>query len=214
MPKFISKTLTWATILGAAISLSFVVRAQGERAASIDPSLEQPDPNAEIKATPPGVEELPPPSAGELLAQRARKLDAREAEVKQAELDLQIAERKLEEKIARLEALLEKKERIDQGIKTKKEKAQEARIARMTEVTGKMPPENAALYLSELETKTAAKILSGIKSRKAAAIFAALLPSKAAEISRIYLQSGNAKRTSQSNPETATARAAQPAVAK
>jgi flagellar motility protein MotE (MotC chaperone) len=146
------------------------------------------------KDLPTGAEDLPPPSAGELLAERERALDAREAEIEQAEKDLAVAEKKLEARIAKLERLIEKKRRIEQNIRTEAEEEAEARLQRMREVTARMPPENAAAYLTEMPVRTASQILTGIKSRKAAAIMAELPPSKAAEISRKYLKSGKSSR--------------------
>lgn len=179
--------------IGLALGTSVVVSAQNDRSET-DPAAapfqREEDPNIPVGGEPP-----PPPTAGELLAERARQLDAREAEVEQAMKDLQAAERALDAKIARLENLLAERKRVEQKIQTAAEEARAAKIARMTEVTGKMPPERAALYLTELDVRTAAKILETMKSRKAAAIMASMLPSKAAEISRMYLQSGKSSRT-------------------
>lgn len=182
-----------ALALGGALVIAPLALAQSERGEveGSDPAI---TPKDEDRNLPPGAEDLPPPSAGELLAERERQLDARQTELEQAAKDVELAERRLEEKIKELEALLAEKKRVEDGIRTAKEKARDARLARLTEVTSKMPPENAAAYLMEMSVGTAAKIIEGIKSRKAAAIMAALPPSRAAEIGRKYLKSGNASR--------------------
>lgn len=159
-----------------------------------------PDAPVEQRELPPGAEELPPPSAGVLLAERARQLDAREAELEETKKDLAAIEAKIDAKIAKLESLLTKKNKVEKEALDALAAEKKKRLARMTEVTGKMPPANAAIYLTELSVSTAANIMSGIKSRKAAAILAAMDPSKAAEISRKYLKSGKSKRPTQPTP--------------
>lgn len=205
-----SSTAKFTASLAAAtlvVGLSAVAVAQSDRSA-VDPAAVPPDEEDKMSGLPPGGDALPPPSAGELLAERSRQLDAREAEIEQARKDLAAAEKALEAKISKLEALIAERTRVEKKILTEKEKEAEAKIARTTEVTGKMPPESAAAYLSEMSVSVAAKILSQMKSRKAAAIMAAMLPSKAAEISRMYLQSGNSSRTPR--PTEAGGGAAQP----
>lgn len=152
------------------------------------------------RTLPPGAEEVVRPSAGELLAERSRQLDAREAELTQAAKDIEEAERRLEKKIARLEALIADRKAVEESLKATKKADRDQRIDRMTEIAGKMPPENAAPYLIELGAETAAKILEGMKSRKAAAILAAMNPSNAAEISRKYLRSGKRSRPTNAAP--------------
>lgn len=157
----------------------------------------------------PGAEKELPPTAGMLLRQKELELEAREAEVEQATKDLELAEKQLNKKIARLETLISERQRIAEGILNKKEQEKLEKLNKMVEVTAKMPPENAALYLLELSIETSAKIVSSLKSRKAAAILSAMPPSSAAEISRKYLESGKsnpksgspARNTKQPNPK-------------
>lgn len=178
---------TFALVLTAAATPA---RAQADRAERQDEGGAALAPESDDRRLPVGAEDLPPPSAGELLAERERALDAREAELEQLAKDIDSAKEQLESEIARLERLLEARKRVEQDIRTEAEQEELRRLARMTEITSKMPPESAAAYLSELSVSTATQILDGIKSRKAAAIMAALPPSKAAEIGRKYLKSG------------------------
>lgn len=187
--------LVVAFCIASSATFALSAHAQSERSSR---GLEVPE--GQEKNVPPGVEELPPPSAGELLAERKRALDAREAELEQVEKDLAEIEKRIDSKMKRLEALIAKREKVEKGIVNAKKAEQQKRVARLVEVTGKMPPENAAVYLDEMSVDTASKIISGMKSRKAAAILAAMVPSKAAAISRKYLKSGKPKRTPQPKP--------------
>ncbi|MBX2811659.1 MAG: hypothetical protein KTR25_07610 [Myxococcales bacterium] len=146
-----------------------------------------------------GEESLPPPSTGKLLAKKELELEAKGAELEQATRDLEIIEKRIDEKLARLEAAITKKEQIEKGILTAAEQEKAARLAKLVEVTGKMPPESAALYLVELSIKTATKVIAALKSRKGAAILAAMPASKAAEIGREYLESGKSNPTTNSS---------------
>lgn len=199
MRRITSDILAGALATGVAL-LPSVVLGQSERADSARADLPKALGPKKSRDLPVGVEDLPPPSAGALLLERARLLDAREAELDQAERDLTIVERRLDAKIARLEALIAERQRVEQKILDEAEREKAARMTRMIEVTSRMPPERAALYLGELSLETAAEILGGIKARKAAAILAAMLPSKAAEISRKYLKSGKSSRQPSPNP--------------
>ncbi len=157
------------------------------------PSEDAVDPS-ELRAT---AEDLPPPSAGVLLLEKSRRLEAKEAELDEERKDLDAAKKRLEAKIAQLEAFIEKKRKIERGEIDAAEAAKRARLAELTELTSKMPPERAAPYLSALELETAAQIVRGMKSRQAAAVMAELPASKAAEIGRKYLESVDPKAPSQ-----------------
>ncbi|MEO1232657.1 MAG: hypothetical protein AAFZ18_27555 [Myxococcota bacterium] len=200
---FTSRRLGATSVLLFTLLVSPAARGQG---------VPVPTAPTEARELPPGAEELPPPSAGALLAERSRQLDAREAELDEAQKDLAAIEKRIEDKIAKLEGLLSQKKQVEKEEMDAAMVEREKRLARMTEVTGKMPPENAAIYLTQLSVDMAAKIVAGIKSRKAAAILAAMDPSKAAEISRKYLKSGKSKRptsvTSGGRPEAGGGEAA------
>ena len=101
----------------------------------------------------------------ELLKKRKTELDAKAAELEQLEKMLRRLEKELDAKITKIQTLVDQRKKIESGIKSKKQKEAEERISRLTQVTSKMPPEAAALYLSEMNPLTAAKILQGIKPR-------------------------------------------------
>ena len=169
--------------------------------ASVEAQSDRGTSSTEQTPVPPGAEKLPPPTAGMALAKKEKMLAAREAELEQSMKDLKAVESRLDKKIARLEALIKKRKMVEEKIKSSVKTDKDTRLSRVVAVTGKMPPESAALYLTELSVDTAAKILGGIKPRQAAAIMSAMLPSKAAEISRKYMKIG--KPSPQSSPPQA-----------
>lgn len=140
----------------------------------------------------PSTKDLP---LSEVLKQKSFALEAKAAELAQAQADLKLAEAALDKKLAELKGLIERQEAIKGEIIAEQKRLEETRnvmaderLANLAKVTDKMPPAKAAAYLASLEEPAAASLLKALSVDKAAKIMASLPPSKAAAISRLYLK--------------------------
>jgi flagellar motility protein MotE (MotC chaperone) len=118
------------------------------------------------------------PSEVELLQQlsdRRAALDKRAAELSQREVLLQAAEKRVDEKIAKLEAL---KQQIG-GIEDKQNQEDEARLKSLVKIYETMKPDDAARIFSQLDMPVLLGVLEHMKERNAAPILAAMDPAKA-----------------------------------
>jgi flagellar motility protein MotE (MotC chaperone) len=118
------------------------------------------------------------PSEVELLQQLAERraaLDKRAAEISQREVVLQAAEKRIDEKIAKLETL---KKDIG-GIVDKQNAEDEARLESLVKIYSTMKPVDAARIFSQLDMPVLLGVLEHMKERNAAPILAAMDSSKA-----------------------------------
>jgi len=118
------------------------------------------------------------PSEVELLqklSERRSELDKRAAELSQREVLLQAAEKRIDEKIARLELL----EKDIGGIVDKQNEEDEARIRSLVKIYETMKPHDAARIFEQLDLPVQLAVLEHMKERNAAPILAAMDPSKA-----------------------------------
>lgn len=118
------------------------------------------------------------PSEVELLQQlseRRAELDKRAAELSQREVLLQAAEKRIDEKIAKLETL---KKDIG-GIVDKQNAEDEARLQSLVKIYETMKPVDAARIFSQLDMPVLLGVLEHMKERNAAPILAAMDPGKA-----------------------------------
>ena len=132
--------------------------AEGERQA-IDP----------LSMSPAEVELL------QKLAERRASLDKRAAEQSQREVLLEAAEKRIDEKIAKLEAL--KKEIA--GIADKQSAEDDARLKSLVKIYETMKPHDAARIFEQLDMPVLLGVVERMKERNAAPILAALDPAKA-----------------------------------
>jgi flagellar motility protein MotE (MotC chaperone) len=118
------------------------------------------------------------PSEVELLqklSDRRAELDKRAAELSQREVLLQAAEKRIDEKIAKLASL----EKDIGGIVDKNSAEDEARLKSLVKIYETMKPADAARIFSQLDMPVLLGVLEHMKERNAAPILAAMDPSKA-----------------------------------
>ena len=114
---------------------------------------------------------------GELqqLAQRRAELDKRGAELREREVLMQAAERRIDEKIAKLQAL-QKSIQSEAKVQTDQD---DARIKSLAHMYEQMKPKEAARILDQLDVPVLLTMLSHMREMKAAPILATLDPAKA-----------------------------------
>ena len=137
----------------------------------------------------------PPPQVGDaserirqVVANERRELESKRAELEQLKVDLKAAEAALDKKIEALKAAVQEKKDLLDKIAALRKTVRNDKIQRLIKLTEKMPPVEAAAYLSKLDEPTASSILQGMRVRQASKVMAALLPKKAASLSRTYLK--------------------------
>ena len=135
----------------------------------------------------------------ELSARRAQ-LDRRAGDLDQQQIVMQAAEKRIDEKIAKLEAL----QKSIQSTVDKQNAADDARAQSLVKIYETMKPADAAQILSQLDLPILLQMLSRMKEAKTAPILAAMDPSKAEAITTAM-----AKR--QNPPSVPPAPAAPPA---
>jgi flagellar motility protein MotE (MotC chaperone) len=109
------------------------------------------------------------------LAERRAELDKRAAELSQREVVLQAAEKRIDEKIAKLAEL---KKDIG-GIVDKQNQEDQDRLKSLVKIYETMKPVDAARIFSQLDMPVLLGVLENMKERNAAPILAAMDPGKA-----------------------------------
>lgn len=109
------------------------------------------------------------------LAERRANLDKHAAEQSQREVLLEAAEKRIDEKIAKLEAL--KKEIA--GLADKQSAEDDARLKSLVKIYETMKPHDAARIFEQLDMPVLLGVVERMKERNAAPILAALDPGKA-----------------------------------
>ena len=113
----------------------------------------------------------------ELSARRAQ-LDRRAGDIDQQQVVLQAAEKRIDEKIAKLEAI----QKSIQSTVDKQNAADDARTQSLVKIYETMKPADAAQILGQLEMPILLQMLSRMKEAKTAPILAAMDPTKAEAI--------------------------------
>jgi len=143
------------------------------------PTAATPAPHAPGAASEKAVDPLSmTPSEVELLqqlAERRAELDRRAAELSQREVLLQAAEKRIDEKIARLASL----EKDIGGIVDKQDQEEDARIKSLVKIYETMKPQDAARIFEQLDMGVLLNVVEHMKERIAAPILAAMDPAKA-----------------------------------
>jgi len=153
--------------------------------ASDPPAKSAPAPSADKTAQDKTPKEKPVPDPlqmsqeeiGELqqLAERRIELDKRAAELREREVLMQAAERRIDEKIAKLQQL---QKTIQTDAKAKNEQ-DDARIQSLAHMYEQMKPKEAARILEQLDIPVLLTMLSRMREMKAAPILATMDPAKA-----------------------------------
>ena len=112
------------------------------------------------------------------LSQRRSDLDQRAADLQQQQIVLQAAEKRVDDKIAKLQDL----QKSIQGTVDKQNAAEDARMQSLVKIYETMKPADAAQILSQLDMPILLQMLSHMKEAKTAPILAAMDPSKAQAI--------------------------------
>lgn len=121
------------------------------------------------------------PSEVELLqqlAERRAELERRAAELSQREVLLQAAEKRIDEKIARLASL----EKDIGGIVDKQDQEEDARIKSLVKIYETMKPQDAARIFEQLDMSVLLSVVEHMKERVAAPVLAAMDPAKARSV--------------------------------
>jgi flagellar motility protein MotE (MotC chaperone) len=140
-------------------------------------------PNAAAPDTKPAMKDplLLSPAEIEVLQElsaRRSQLDQRSGELDQQQVVLQAAEKRIDEKIAKLETL----QKSIQATVDKQNAADDARTQSLVKIYQTMKPADAAQILSQLDLPILLQILSRMKEAKTAPILAAMDPTKAEAI--------------------------------
>jgi flagellar motility protein MotE (MotC chaperone) len=139
------------------------------------------------------------------LSDRRAELDKRNAELSQREVLLQAAEKRIDDKIAKLTAL----EKNIGGIVDKHSEEDDARIKSLVKIYETMKPVDAARIFSQLDMPVLLGVLAHMKERNAAPILAAMDPSKAKAVTLALAE----RRDQGSTPEAAADKPNAPAAA-
>lgn len=119
------------------------------------------------------------------LAKRRQAIDKRASELDQREIVLQAAEKRINQKIAELQAL---QKSIASDVK-KRNAAEEARIQMLVKIYEVMKPDDAAHIFDQLDMPVLLSVLKRMNERKTAPILAAMNPQKAKAITTALAES-------------------------
>lgn len=134
------------------------------------------------------------------LSQRRVQLDKRAADLSEREVLMSAAEKRVDEKIGKLEKL---KQEIEADVKARHDE-EDKRIESLGHMYEQMKPQDAARILDELDTPVVVTMLTHIRERNAAPILAAMDPAKAKAVTLALTEQKNAP------PAATTAAAAAP----
>jgi len=114
---------------------------------------------------------------GELqqLATRRTELDKRAADLREREVLMQAAERRIDEKIAKLETI----EKTIQAEVNTRDQQEDARLQSLTHMYEQMKPQDASRILDQLDLPVVVSLMSHMREMKAAPILASMDAAKA-----------------------------------
>lgn len=112
------------------------------------------------------------------LAERRSELDKRAAELREREVLMQAAERRIDEKIAKLQSL---QKSIQTEAKAQNDQ-EDSRLQSVAHMYEQMKPKDAARILEQLDTPVLLSMISRMREMKAAPILATMDPAKAKAI--------------------------------
>jgi flagellar motility protein MotE (MotC chaperone) len=135
------------------------------------------------------------------LSDRRAQLDKRAADLSQREVLLQAAEKRVDEKIAKLEAL---KQQIG-GIVDKQKQEDDARLDSLVKIYETMKPADAARIFSQLDMPVLLSVFERMKERLAAPILAAMDPSKAEAVTLALAERRNQTAEAPAKPSASPA---------
>jgi flagellar motility protein MotE (MotC chaperone) len=122
------------------------------------------------------------------LSSRRVELDKREAELREREVLMQAAEKRIDEKIAKLQAL----DKSIQGAVKQRNEEEDARVQSLAHMYEQMKPQDAARILDQLDVSVVLTMFAHIREMKAAPILAAMDPAKAKAVTLALTEQRNA----------------------
>ena len=142
------------------------------------------------------------------LSARRVELDKREAELSEREVLMQAAEKRIDDKIAKLQAL----DKSIQGAVKQRDDEEDARVQSLAHMYEQMKPQEAARILDQLDVPVLLTMLAHIREMKAAPILAAMDPAKAKAVTLALTEQRNehAAPAAQTPAQAASAPAASP----
>lgn len=140
------------------------------------------------------------------LSQRRAELDKRASDLDQQQVVLQAAEKRVDDKIAKLQQL----QNNIQADVDKENAADDAHIQSLVKIYQAMKPADAAQIIGQLDLPIALELLSAMKEAKTAPILAAMEPAKAEAITTAIAQKRN-QPSAAATPAAAAAGAPPPA---
>jgi len=121
------------------------------------------------------------------LSQRRSELDQRASEMEQREVVLKAAEKRIDEKIAKLQEL---QKSIDGGVQ-KQNAEDDAHLQSLVKIYETMKPKDAAQIFEQLDMPVLLSVLQRMKEMKTAPILAAMDPAKAKAVTTALAQRRN-----------------------
>jgi len=148
-------------------------------AAALAPATPPPAPSAPKKEAQDPLQ-MSPEEIDELqqLAERRMELDKRAAQLSEREVLMQAAEKRIDEKISKLQTL---QKTIESDVKAKNDQ-EDARLQSLAHMYEQMKPADAARILDQLDTPVIITMLSHMREMKAAPILATMDPAKAKSV--------------------------------
>jgi flagellar motility protein MotE (MotC chaperone) len=140
------------------------------------------------------------------LSQRRVELDKRTAELSEREVLLQATEKRIDEKIAKLQALQSSIE----GTVKQQSADDQARVQSLAHMYEQMKPEDAARVFNQLDVPVVLTMMSMMRELKAAPILAAMDPAKAKAVTIALTDAKSADATRQQAAPSATPQQPQP----
>ena len=131
----------------------------------------------------------------ESLARRRAQLDARAGEVGEQAALLQAAERRIDDKIARLQDM---QKTIDTSFK-KEDQLDETKLKSLVKIYETMKPTDAARIFEQLDLPVLLDVLQRMKERKTAPILAAMDPAKAKAVTMALAAQQSPQESRQQN---------------
>jgi flagellar motility protein MotE (MotC chaperone) len=153
------------------------------------PSPAAPSPAAAAKPTHDPLQ-MSPEEIDELqqLSARRVELDKRAAELSEREVLMQAAEKRIDDKIAKLQGL----EKSIEGAVKKRSEEEDGRVQSLAHMYEQMKPADAARIFDQLEVPVVLTMFAHIRELKAAPILAAMDPAKAKAVTLALTDERNA----------------------
>jgi flagellar motility protein MotE (MotC chaperone) len=122
------------------------------------------------------------------LAQRRAELDKREAELSQREVLMEAAEKRMDEKIVKLQSL----EQTIDGNAQKQDQQTDERVKSLVKIYEAMKPQDAARIFEQLDMPVLLDVVGRMRELKVAPVLAAMDPTKARAVTLALAERRNA----------------------